>query len=69
MPSEEGEQMTTTQQTKKYWLDVFAGWVEAREMPGPQNGEALQVISDLKAQAERIAEFEAGEILIAGKRP
>lgn len=49
----------TTQLTRNYWLDVFAGWVEARDMPGPQNDEALTVINELKAAEARAAELAA----------
>lgn len=36
-----------TAATRRYWLDVFRGWAEAREMPGPQNDECMAVIDEL----------------------
>jgi len=55
--------MTSTL-TKNYWLDVFSGWVEARDMPGPQNDEALKVIKELKVIASRLrCEIHGTEIV------
>lgn len=48
----------TTQLTKNYWLDVFTGWIESRDIPGPQNDEAMKVIDELKAAEARAAELE-----------
>ena len=49
----------TSQLTRNYWLDVFSGWVEARDMPGPQNDEAVAVISELKSSETRAAQLQA----------
>jgi hypothetical protein len=38
----------TTQLTRNYWLDIFTGWIESRDMPGPQNDEAMTVIAELR---------------------
>ena len=50
----------TTQLTKKYWLDVFRGWVEARDMPGPHNDEALSVIDELTRSVNDALLFKDG---------
>jgi prefoldin subunit 5 len=51
--------MMTTQLTRTYWIDTFAGWIEARDMLGPQNDEALQVIAELKAAEARADGLQA----------
>ena len=43
-----------TRLTQNYWLDVFYGWIEARNMPAPQNDEALAVVDQLKSAVDVI---------------
>lgn len=51
----------TTPLTKLYWLDVFDGWIEARDMPGPQDDEARAVVDELK---RLIKDIESGVIVL-----
>lgn len=51
--------MTTL--TKKYWLEIFDGWIEARDMPGPQEDEAHAVVAELK---KLIRDIESGVLLL-----
>lgn len=51
----------TTPLTKIYWLDVFDGWIEARDMPAPQDDEARSVVKELK---KLINDIESGVIVL-----
>jgi hypothetical protein len=51
----------TTPLTKKYWLDVFEGWIEARDMPPPQDEEARLVVTELN---KLISDIEAGVVVL-----
>ena len=46
--------MSTTNKTREYWLNTFRGWLETRNLPGPQHDEAVQAIADLAFQSTAI---------------
>jgi hypothetical protein len=59
--------MTTSQNTRDYWLTMFSEWAEARLMP-PQIDEAQAVIAEVKEENikwhKMQRDIEAGVIVL-----